>query len=182
MVSSEGFENRGGESTGVAAARAGHSCRRSPTMRPAMGLSISRAPTAGDDRGRVVRGDGRVPGIYASVMQPAMIAREVFDVPGTKGLDGVETAPMSTCSRSTWRSSRSATRSAPIHPALGLVAAWLREGGATTRGRDRTDSIRHRSAGLTTAMRRPTLLTRLSLREPSTAGSKREHGPGASAI
>ncbi len=60
-----------------------------PNMRPYMGFDL-----IGTDAGAMTAGawyevDGS-PGIYASVMQPSMIANDVFQVPGANGLDGVE--------------------------------------------------------------------------------------------
>jgi len=87
MVSSEGFETEA-EIDGVALLGSA-TLSSTPTMRPAMGFDL-----AGTDGGAMTAGAWYevtdAPGIYASVMQPAMIAREVFDVPGTNGLDGVE--------------------------------------------------------------------------------------------
>ncbi|PWK58089.1 hypothetical protein [Roseicyclus mahoneyensis] len=87
MVSSEGFEGEveisGVELLGTAL------LAQTPAMRPAMGFELE-----GTDGGAMTAGAWYevtdAPGIYASVMQPAMIAREVFDVPGANGLDGVE--------------------------------------------------------------------------------------------
>lgn len=87
MVSSEGFESEveidGVELLGTAL------LSNAPSMRPYMGFDL-----AGTDGGAMTAGAWYevedAPGIYASVMQPGMIAREVFDVPGANGLDGVE--------------------------------------------------------------------------------------------
>jgi hypothetical protein len=61
---------------------------RTPVMRPAMGFDLIGAE-AGMQAGNWYEVDG-APGIYASVMQPGMIAQSVFDVPGANWLDGVE--------------------------------------------------------------------------------------------
>ncbi|MCU4653403.1 hypothetical protein N8I71_11200 [Roseibacterium sp. SDUM158016] len=61
---------------------------RAPVMRPAMGFDLLGAE-AGMQAGSWYEVDG-APGIYASVMQPGMIAQSVFDVPGANWLDGVE--------------------------------------------------------------------------------------------
>jgi hypothetical protein len=61
---------------------------RTPVMRPYMGFDV-----VGGEAGMQAGAWYEVadaPGIYASVMQPGMIARSVFDVPGTNRLDGVE--------------------------------------------------------------------------------------------
>ncbi len=62
---------------------------RTPNMRPAMGFDLE-----GTDGGAMVAGAWYAvedaPGIYASTMQPGMIAQEVLDVPGANWLDGVE--------------------------------------------------------------------------------------------
>jgi hypothetical protein len=57
-------------------------------MRPAMGFDLVGAE-AGMQAGSWYEVDG-APGIFASVMQPGMIAQSVFDVPGANWLDGVE--------------------------------------------------------------------------------------------
>lgn len=60
-----------------------------PNMRPYMGFEL-----AGTDAGAMTAGAwyevAESPGIYASVMQPGMIASEVFQTPGANRLDGVE--------------------------------------------------------------------------------------------
>jgi hypothetical protein len=61
---------------------------RAPVMRPAMGFDLVGAE-AGMQAGSWYEVDG-APGIFASVMQPGMIAQSVFDVPGANWLDGVE--------------------------------------------------------------------------------------------
>jgi hypothetical protein len=61
---------------------------RAPVMRPAMGFDLVGAE-AGMQAGSWYEVDG-APGIYASVMQPGMIARSVLQVPGANRLDGVE--------------------------------------------------------------------------------------------
>lgn len=61
---------------------------RTPVMRPFMGFDLVGAE-AGMQAGAWYEVDG-APGIYASVMQPGMIAASVFDVPGANWLDGVE--------------------------------------------------------------------------------------------
>ena len=62
---------------------------RTPNMRPFMGFEL-----LGTDAGAMTAGSWYevedAPGIYASVMQPNMIAGELFQVPGANGLDGVE--------------------------------------------------------------------------------------------
>jgi len=62
---------------------------RAPAMRPYMGFDLE-----GTDDGAMVAGSwyavADAPGIYASVMQPGMIAQEVLDVPGANWLDGIE--------------------------------------------------------------------------------------------
>ena len=87
MVSSDGFETAedisGVELLGTAL------LSQTPAMRPSMGFDLE-----GTEGGAMTAGAWYevtdAPGIYASVMQPGMIAREVFDVPGANGLDGVE--------------------------------------------------------------------------------------------
>lgn len=87
MVSSEGVET-GEEIDGVALLGTAR-LDRAPQIRPYWGFDL-----VGDDAGRVTAGSWYAiedaPGIYASAMQPGMIAREVFDVPGANGLDGIE--------------------------------------------------------------------------------------------
>jgi len=61
---------------------------RTPVMRPAMGFDLIGAE-AGMQAGSWYEVDG-APGIFASVMQPGMIAQSVFDVQGANWLDGVE--------------------------------------------------------------------------------------------
>ncbi|MBL4629579.1 MAG: hypothetical protein JKY00_16370 [Roseicyclus sp.] len=60
-----------------------------PNMRPYMGFEL-----IGTDAGAMTAGAwyevDQSPGIYASVMQPGMIANEVLQVPGANRLDGVE--------------------------------------------------------------------------------------------
>ncbi|WP_224815406.1 hypothetical protein [Hasllibacter sp. MH4015] len=60
-----------------------------PNMRPYMGFEL-----VGTDAGAMTAGAWYEvedsPGIYASVMQPGMIANEVFQVSGANGLDGIE--------------------------------------------------------------------------------------------
>ncbi len=60
-----------------------------PNMRPYMGFEL-----VGTDAGAMTAGAWYEvedsPGIYASVMQPGMIANEVFQTPGANRLDGVE--------------------------------------------------------------------------------------------
>ncbi|MDG4650553.1 hypothetical protein P6F26_19090 [Roseibacterium sp. SDUM158017] len=63
---------------------------RAPAMRPAMGFDLIGAE-AGMQAGAWYEVDG-APGIYASVMQPGMIAQSVFAVPGANRLDGVESS------------------------------------------------------------------------------------------
>jgi hypothetical protein len=63
---------------------------RTPVMRPFMGFDVVGAE-AGMQAGSWYEVDG-APGIYASVMQPGMIASSVFDVPGANRLDGVESS------------------------------------------------------------------------------------------
>ncbi len=62
---------------------------RTPAMRPSMGFDLE-----GTDGGAMTAGSWYAvedaPGIYASVMQPGMIAQEVLDVPGANWLDAVE--------------------------------------------------------------------------------------------
>jgi hypothetical protein len=87
MVSSEGFDTDqeidGVELLGSALLAS------TPSMQPAMGFDLD-----GIQGGAMTAGAwyevSDAPGIYASVMQPGMIAPEVFDVPGANGLDGVE--------------------------------------------------------------------------------------------
>lgn len=87
MVSSEGFEAEaeidGVDILGTALLAS------APSMRPAMGFDLE-----GTDGGAMTAGAwyavSDAPGIYASVMQPGMIAPEVFAIPGANGLDGVE--------------------------------------------------------------------------------------------
>jgi hypothetical protein len=87
MVSSEGFETEE-DIDGVALLGTAR-LDRTPQIRPYWGFDL-----VGDDAGRVTAGSWyemeEAPGIYASAMQPGMIARDVFDVPGANGLDGVE--------------------------------------------------------------------------------------------
>ncbi|MBF9059879.1 hypothetical protein HKCCSP123_11875 [Rhodobacterales bacterium HKCCSP123] len=87
MVSSEGFETE--EDIDGVALLGTALLDRTPQIRPYWGFDLE-----GDDGGRVTAGSWYeiedAPGIYASAMQPGMIAREVFDVPGANGLDGVE--------------------------------------------------------------------------------------------
>jgi len=87
MVSSEGFEAEE-EVDGVALLGTAR-LDRTPVLRPSIAFDL-----AGTDNGGMTAGawyeveDG--PGIYASVMQPGMVAREVLDVSGANWLDGVE--------------------------------------------------------------------------------------------
>ncbi|MDG3042969.1 hypothetical protein [Roseicyclus marinus] len=87
MVSSEGLETEA-EISGVDLLGTAL-LSQTPAMRPAMGFDLD-----GTDGGAMTAGSWYevtdAPGIYASVMQPGMIAREVFSVPGANGLDGVE--------------------------------------------------------------------------------------------
>jgi hypothetical protein len=61
---------------------------RTPVMRPAMGFDLLGAE-AGMQAGSWYEIEG-APGIYASVMQPGMIASSVLSTPGANRLDGVE--------------------------------------------------------------------------------------------
>ena len=87
MVSSEGFEAEaeidGVDILGTALLAS------APSMRPAMSFDLE-----GTDGGAMTAGAwyavNDAPGIYASVMQPGMIAPEVFAIPGANALDGVE--------------------------------------------------------------------------------------------
>jgi hypothetical protein len=87
MVSSEGIEAEE-DIDGVALLGTAR-LDRTPQIRPYWGFDL-----VGDDAGRVTAGSWYeiedAPGIYASAMQPGMIARAIFDVPGANGLDGVE--------------------------------------------------------------------------------------------
>jgi len=87
MVSSEGFDTEE-EIDGVALLGTAR-LASAPQIRPYWGFDL-----VGDDGGRVTAGAWYeiedAPGIYASAMQPGMIAREVFEVRGANGLDGVE--------------------------------------------------------------------------------------------
>lgn len=62
---------------------------RAPGMRPSIGFELE-----GTVEGQMAAGSWysvkEAPGIYASVMQPGMIAQEVMDVPGANWLDGIE--------------------------------------------------------------------------------------------
>lgn len=60
-----------------------------PVMRPLMGFDLLGTDGGGMQAGSWYEVDG-AEGIYASVMQPGMIAREVFEVRGANGLDAVE--------------------------------------------------------------------------------------------
>ena len=87
MVSSEG-EEQVAEIDGVALLGSAL-LASTPNMRPYMGFDL-----IGTDAGAMTAGawyevEGS-PGIYGSVMQPGMIAPEVFAVPGANGLDGIE--------------------------------------------------------------------------------------------
>lgn len=86
MVSSEGFEEE--EVDGVELLDTAR-LDRTPVMRPSIGFELE-----GTDDGGMTAGSWYAvedaPGIYASVMQPGMVARELFDVPGANWLDGVE--------------------------------------------------------------------------------------------
>ena len=87
MVSSEGFEAEaeidGVDILGTALLAS------APSMRPAMGFDLE-----GTNGGAMTAGAwyavNDAPGIYAGVMQPGMIAPEVFAIPGANALDGVE--------------------------------------------------------------------------------------------
>ncbi|WP_239025491.1 hypothetical protein [Roseicyclus persicicus] len=87
MVSSEGFEAE--EEVDGVALLGSALLSSTPQMRPSMGFDLE-----GTDGGAMTAGNWYAvedaPGVYASVMQPGMIAREVFDVRGANGLDGVE--------------------------------------------------------------------------------------------
>ncbi len=87
MVSSEG-EEEVEEIDGVALLGTAL-LERTPNMRPYMGFDLD-----GTDAGAMTAGSWYEvtdsPGIYASAMQPNMIANDVFQVPGANGLDGVE--------------------------------------------------------------------------------------------
>jgi hypothetical protein len=87
MVSSNG-DDTGDEIDGVALLGTAL-LSSTPAMRPLMGFDLD-----GTDGGTITAGSwyevSGAPGIYASAMQPGMIAREVFQVPGANGLDGVE--------------------------------------------------------------------------------------------
>jgi hypothetical protein len=87
MVSSEGIETEA-EISGVDLLGTAR-LSQNPAMRPAMGFDLD-----GTDGGGMIAGSwyevADAPGIYASVMQPGMIDRSVFEVPGANGLDGVE--------------------------------------------------------------------------------------------
>ncbi len=87
MVSSEG-EEEVEEIDGVALLGTAL-LERTPNMRPYMGFELD-----GTDAGAMTAGSwyevAESPGIYASAMQPNMIANEVFQVPGANGLDGIE--------------------------------------------------------------------------------------------
>jgi hypothetical protein len=86
---------------------------RAPVMRPAMGFDLIGAE-AGMQAGSWYEVDG-APGIYASVMQPGMIAQSVFDIRrGPTGSTAWKTGRMSTSSPSTWTNSTSVMNSAPI--------------------------------------------------------------------
>ncbi len=87
MVSSEGEEELE-EIDGVELL--GHALlSNTPNMRPYMGFEL-----IGTDAGSMTAGAWYEvedsPGIYASVMQPGMVANEVFQIPGANGLDGIE--------------------------------------------------------------------------------------------
>lgn len=86
MVDSLGFEDEivdGVELLGHA------NLARTPQMRPSMGFDLE-----GTADGAMTAGSwyavNEAPGIYASVMQPGMVAQEVLDVPGANRLDGIE--------------------------------------------------------------------------------------------
>ena len=87
MLSSEGLETED-EIDGVALLGTAL-LSSTPQIRPSWGFDL-----VGDEAGRVTAGAWYeiedAPGIYASAMQPAMIAPEIFDVPGANALDGVE--------------------------------------------------------------------------------------------
>jgi hypothetical protein len=87
MVSSESFQTEaeidGVDILGTALLAS------APSMQPTMGFDLE-----GTDGGAMTAGEwyavSDAPGIYASVMQPGMIAPEIFAIPGANGLDGVE--------------------------------------------------------------------------------------------
>ncbi len=89
MVSSEGFEAEAEAEIDGVDILGSALLSSTPSMRPAMGFDLD-----GTDGGAMTAGAWYAvtdaPGVYASVMQPGMIAREVFDAPGANGLDGVE--------------------------------------------------------------------------------------------
>lgn len=62
---------------------------QTPVMRPQMGFDLLGTEGGGMQAGSWYEVDG-AEGIYASIMQPGMIASEVFQVPGANGLDSVE--------------------------------------------------------------------------------------------
>jgi len=86
MVSSEGLEIE--EEVDGVALLGEALLDRAPVMRPYMGFDLVGAED-GMQAGSWYEVDG-ADGIYASVMQPGMIASEVFQVPGANRLDGVE--------------------------------------------------------------------------------------------
>jgi hypothetical protein len=63
---------------------------RTPVMRAYMGFDLVGAE-AGMQAGSWYEVEG-APGVYASVMQPGMIASSVFEVPGANWLDGIESS------------------------------------------------------------------------------------------
>lgn len=64
---------------------------RTPLMRPAMGFDLEGTAEGGAMTAGAWYAVADAPGIYASVMQPGMVAQEVLDVPGANRLDSVET-------------------------------------------------------------------------------------------
>ncbi|WP_198020752.1 hypothetical protein [Roseicyclus elongatus] len=86
MVSSEGLEIE--EEVDGVALLGEALLDRAPLMRPYMGFDLVDAD-GGMQAGSWYEVDG-AEGIYASVMQPGMIANEVFQVRGANRLDGVE--------------------------------------------------------------------------------------------
>jgi hypothetical protein len=87
MVSSEGFEEE--EIVDGVALLGTARLDRAPVMRPSIGFDLEGTEDGGMTAGAWYAVED-APGIYASVMQPGMVARELFDVPGANWLDGVE--------------------------------------------------------------------------------------------
>ncbi len=87
MVSSEDLETEDSGDVVELLGRANLS--RNPVMRPATGFELEGTDGGGMEAGAWYAVED-APGIYASIMQPGMIADEVFQVPGANGLDGVE--------------------------------------------------------------------------------------------